>query len=50
MDPCLFPETLMSLLRAPRPPTVIDVRKHPAFEADPLTVPGTVWRDPHAVE
>lgn len=50
MDPCLFPETLMSLLERPRPPMVIDVRKRPAFEADPAMLPGAVWRDPHTVE
>jgi rhodanese-related sulfurtransferase len=49
MDPCLFPETLMSLLKTP-PPVVVDVRKRPAFEADPAMVLGAVWRDPHAVE
>jgi Fe-Mn family superoxide dismutase len=50
MDPSLLPETLMSLLKAARPPTVVDVRKRPAFEADPAMLPGAVWRDPHAVE
>lgn len=29
---------------------VIDVRKRPAFEADPAMLPDAVWRDPHAVE
>jgi rhodanese-related sulfurtransferase len=50
MDPSLFPETLMSLLKAPRPPVVVDVRKRPAFEADPAMLPGAAWRDPHGVE
>src|SRR5919106_4803196 len=50
MDPCLFPETLMSLLNTPQPPVVVDVRRRSAFEADPAMVPGAVWRDPHAVE
>jgi rhodanese-related sulfurtransferase len=50
MDPCLLPESLMGLLRTPRPPAVIDVRKRPAFEADPAMLPGAVWRDPDAVE
>jgi rhodanese-related sulfurtransferase len=50
MDPCLLPKTLMGLLNASQPPLVIDVRKRPAFEADPAMLPGAVWRDPHAVE
>jgi superoxide dismutase, Fe-Mn family len=50
MDPCLLPETLMSLLKTPSPPVVIDVRKRPAFEADPAMLPGAVWRDPQSVE
>jgi len=50
MDLCLLPETLMGLLKTPSPPVVIDVRKRPAFEADPAMLPGAVWRNPHAVE
>jgi rhodanese-related sulfurtransferase len=50
MDPALSPETLMSLLKTSQSPAVIDVRKGPAFEADPAMLPGAVWRDPHAVE
>ena len=49
MDTELIPETLMSLLKAPNPPCV-DVRRRPAFEADPATLPGAVWRDPEAVD
>jgi rhodanese-related sulfurtransferase len=49
MDPCLLPETLMGLLNTPSPPVVIDVRKRPAFEADPAMLPGAVWRDPQSV-
>jgi Fe-Mn family superoxide dismutase len=49
MGSCLLPETLMSLLKTPRPPVVVDVRKRPAFEAAPSILPGVVWRDPHAV-
>jgi Fe-Mn family superoxide dismutase len=50
MNPNLLPETLMSLLKTPRPPVVVDVRKRPAFEAAPSMLPGAVWRDPRAVE
>lgn len=50
MDPCLLPETLMDLLKTPLPPLVVDVRKRPAFQADPAMLPGAVWRDPHGVE
>jgi hypothetical protein len=50
MGPSLFPETLRSLVKTPRPPVVVDVRKRPALEAAPSMLPGVVWRDPHAVE
>jgi rhodanese-related sulfurtransferase len=50
MNPSLLPEALMSLLKTPRRPVVVDVRKRPAFEAAPSMLPGAVWRDPHAVE
>jgi Fe-Mn family superoxide dismutase len=50
MDSFLLPETLMSLLKTPRPPVVVDVRKRPAFESAPAMLPGAVWRDPHALE
>jgi rhodanese-related sulfurtransferase len=50
MDPSLLPEALSGLLKTPRPPMVVDVRKRPAFEADPAMLPGAVWREPHAVE
>jgi rhodanese-related sulfurtransferase len=40
----------MGLLKTPRPPVVVDVRKRPAFAADPAMLPGAVLRDPHAVE
>jgi rhodanese-related sulfurtransferase len=50
MDPCLLPETLMGLLKTPSPPVVIDVRKRPAFETDPVMLPRAVWRDPQSVE
>jgi hypothetical protein len=39
MDPSLFPETLMSLLKTPRRPVVVDVRKRPAFEGAPSMLP-----------
>ena len=42
MDPSLLPEALMGLLKTRRPPTVVDVRKRPAFEADPAMLPGAV--------
>jgi Fe-Mn family superoxide dismutase len=49
MNPSLLPEALMSLLKTPRRPVVVDVRKR-RFEAAPTMLPGAVWRDPHAVE
>jgi rhodanese-related sulfurtransferase len=50
MNPSLLSEGLMSLLKTPRRPAVVDVRKRPTFEAAPAMLPGAVWRDPHAVE
>jgi rhodanese-related sulfurtransferase len=50
MDPRLLPEAFMGLLKTPRPPMVVDIRKRPAFEADPAMLPGAIWRDPHAIE
>jgi Fe-Mn family superoxide dismutase len=50
MDLCLCPETVMSLLKAPQPPLVVDVRKRPAFEDAPPMLPGAVWRDPQTIE
>ena len=50
MDPCVFPEALMGLLKTPQPPAVVDVRKRPAFDADSAMLPGAVWRDPQALE
>ena len=50
MNPSLLPAALMGLLKTPRRPVVVDVRKRPAFEAAPAMLPGAVWRDPHAVE
>jgi rhodanese-related sulfurtransferase len=50
MNTGLFPEILMSLLKTSPPPMVVDVRKRPAFEADPAMLPGAVWRDPNTVE
>jgi hypothetical protein len=49
MEPRLLAETVMGLLKSPAPPIVIDVRKRPAFEADPAMLPGAVWRDPQSV-
>ena len=29
---------------------ILDVRRRPAFEAEPRLVPGAVWREPEQVE
>jgi rhodanese-related sulfurtransferase len=50
MEPLPVPRDLMGVPNTAQPPLVIDVRKRPAFEADPVTVPGAIWRDPQAVE
>jgi len=40
----------LKALLADRPGvTVIDVRRRPAFEAEPRLIPGAVWRDPEQV-
>ncbi len=50
MERALSPVGLEALLRGPVQVTLIDVRRRPAFEADPRVIPGAVWRDPHAVD
>ncbi len=52
MERTLVPESLGALLAGPAGGDVIllDVRRRPAFEADPCTIPGAAWRDPHAVD
>jgi len=43
------PEVLMTGLGSPHRPLVIDVRRPEAFRAEPMTIPGAIWRDPHAL-
>ena len=49
MSTDLSPEALMTRLAGPSRPLVIDVRKPEAFQAEPATIPGAVWRDPFAL-
>ena len=46
----LSPEVLMTGLASPYRPLVIDVRKPEAFRAEPMTIPGAIWRDPSALD
>ena len=51
MERTLSPTDLAPLLAAdPARVVLLDVRRRPAFEADPCLIPGAVWRDPHAVD
>lgn len=50
MERSLSPTELMGMLARPDPPLLLDVRRRPAFEADPRTLPGAAWRDPNDVE
>lgn len=49
MEQELTPEALMTRLSNARRPLVIDVRKAEVFRADPVTIPGAIWRDPFAL-
>ena len=46
MSQDLSPGALLRRLAEPEPPMVIDVRKRAAFDAEPLTIPGALRRDP----
>ena len=50
MERTLAPTELMTLLAGTDRPLLLDVRRRPAFEADPSTLPEAGWRDPQAVE
>ena len=41
---------LKTLLDGANPPTILDVRKQPAFEESGEMLPGAKWRDPFEVE
>ncbi len=50
MERTLSPAELAELLAAdPARVVLLDVRRRPAFEADPRVIPGAAWRDPDAV-
>jgi len=50
MDAAITPTELTQRLAAFPPPTLIDVRRQPAFEQDPEVIPGAMRRLPEAVE
>jgi rhodanese-related sulfurtransferase len=50
MNHCFGPASLKAQLAGRAPPVLIDVRRRAAFEADPATIPGAVWRDPDGVD
>jgi len=43
------PRSLLESLGSARAPLLLDVRRQPAFEADPRFAAGATWRDPFAV-
>ena len=49
MDAAISPLELEQRLAAFPPPTLVDVRRAPAFAADPAVIPGAVKRDPERV-
>jgi rhodanese-related sulfurtransferase len=49
MEQTLSCPALGSLLAQRADVALIDVRRRAAFDADPRTVPGAVWRDPEQV-
>ena len=53
MERTVSPTDLEAMLAGAGPsvrPALLDVRRRPAFEADPRVIPGAVWKDPQAVE
>src|SRR3954449_4238448 len=49
MDACITPPELKERLTAFPPPTVVDVRRQPAFDAEPETIPGAIRHPPDAI-
>ena len=49
MDASLSGKELQSALRGERPPLVIDVRRHSAFQGATDMIQGALWRDPERV-
>jgi rhodanese-related sulfurtransferase len=49
MDAAITPIALKQRLAAFPPPTLVDVRRQPAFEQDPQIIPGALRRAPEAV-
>jgi thiosulfate sulfurtransferase len=53
MERTVSPTGLKAMLAGAGPPVrpaLLDVRRRPAFEADPRMISGAVWRDPHRVD
>ncbi len=50
MDAAIAPIALKQRLAAFPPPTLVDVRRQPAFEQDPTIIPGAVRHVPEAVD
>ena len=50
MERSLTCAALNTLLVARAGIAVLDVRRRPAFEAEPRLIPGAVWREPEQVE
>jgi rhodanese-related sulfurtransferase len=49
MEPTLTCAALSALVPGRESVTVLDLRRRPAFEADPRLVPGAVWKDPEQI-
>ena len=46
----MTPQGLSAALAGPLPPLVLDVRRKPALEANPVMVPGAIWKAPEDVD
>jgi len=50
MEPTLTCALLQALIADRARISLLDVRRRPAFEAEPRLIPGAVWRDPEQVQ
>ena len=50
MDRTVSPDKVAAILNDLKPMTLLDVRRAPDVDADPVSIPGAVWRDPNKVD
>ena len=49
MDPAITPDELQQRLAAFPTPTLVDVRRQPAFDADPAVIAGAIRHTPDTI-